>query len=107
MVSLDKPNALSATPRSLLRSMVPIRILVRCPRSRLANPSCDSEHKGVPTYVSPMINERTEVLTAPDGATSDGWLFLPGRGSGPGILLLQEIFGVGPFVRSKAADLAG
>ncbi len=53
-----------------------------------------------------MTSERTEVLTSPDGGTSDGWLFLPDRGAGPGILLLQEIFGVGPFVRSKAADLA-
>ena len=53
-----------------------------------------------------MARERTETLNAPDGGTYDGWLFVPASGSGPGILLLQEIFGVGSFVRSKATDLA-
>lgn len=53
-----------------------------------------------------MTSERTEVLTAPDGGTSDGYLFVPDRGTGPGILLLQEIFGVGSFIRAKADDLA-
>jgi carboxymethylenebutenolidase len=53
-----------------------------------------------------MPTERTETITTSDGATYDGWLFVPDRGAGPGILLLQEIFGVGPFLRAKANDLA-
>ena len=53
-----------------------------------------------------MPTERTETISTSDGATYDGWLFVPDRGAGPGILLLQEIFGVGPFLRAKANDLA-
>jgi carboxymethylenebutenolidase len=53
-----------------------------------------------------MPSERTDTISTSDGATYDGWVFVPDRGTGPGILLLQEIFGVGPFVRSKATDLA-
>ena len=43
-------------------------------------------------------------------ATSDGGmpahLWLPEAGSGPGILLLQEIFGVSDYVERRAQDLA-
>ena len=53
-----------------------------------------------------MASERSETITAPDGQTYDAWAFFPESGSGPGVLLLQEIFGVGSFLRSKAADLA-
>jgi len=53
-----------------------------------------------------MPTERTETITATDGGTSEGWLFAPDDGAGPGVLLLQEIFGVGPFIRAKARDLA-
>jgi carboxymethylenebutenolidase len=49
---------------------------------------------------------RVETITAPDGATYDGHLTIPSGGGGPGILLLQEIFGVGEFLLAKAADLA-
>jgi carboxymethylenebutenolidase len=49
---------------------------------------------------------RTETIHAADGGTFDGALFVPAGGSGPGVLLLQEIFGVGPFIRSKGVDLA-
>ncbi len=42
--------------------------------------------------------------------TSDGempaFLWAPESGSGPGLLLLQEIFGVSSYVRRRAADLA-
>ncbi|ACQ80527.1 Carboxymethylenebutenolidase [Beutenbergia cavernae DSM 12333] len=34
-------------------------------------------------------------------------LDLPPSGTGPGIVLVQEIFGVGEYVRTRAADLAG
>jgi carboxymethylenebutenolidase len=53
-----------------------------------------------------MPTERTETITATDGGTSDGWLFAPDSGAGPGVLLLQEIFGVGEFIRAKARDLS-
>jgi carboxymethylenebutenolidase len=33
-------------------------------------------------------------------------MWLPDSGSGPGLLLLQEIFGVGPYIRSVAERLA-
>src|SRR5690606_41989363 len=33
-------------------------------------------------------------------------LWLPPSGSGPGLLLLQEIFGVSTYIRSRARDLA-
>lgn len=43
-------------------------------------------------------------------ATEDGELpvhrWLPPSGTGPGILLLQEIFGISSYIRSRAADLA-
>lgn len=53
-----------------------------------------------------MPTERTEQITTSDGATYDSWVWVPERGAGPGVLLLQEIFGVGDFVRAKARDLA-
>ena len=52
------------------------------------------------------ITTRTDQLTAHDGGTFDGHVWLPDAGSGPGLLLLQEIFGVGPYVRSVAERLA-
>ena len=33
-------------------------------------------------------------------------LWRPASGSGPGLLLLQEIFGVSGYIRRRAADLA-
>jgi carboxymethylenebutenolidase len=33
-------------------------------------------------------------------------LYLPARGTGPGLVLFQEIFGVTGYIRSRAADLA-
>ena len=53
-----------------------------------------------------MPTTRTETITAPDGGTFDGTVVVPDGGSGPGILLLQEIFGVNDFLLAKAADLA-
>ena len=42
--------------------------------------------------------------------TADGpmpaQLWLPPAGSGPGVVLVQEVFGVGDYIRSRAADLA-
>lgn len=56
-----------------------------------------------------MATTRTETITVggPDSAGSfSAHLTLPERGSGPGVLLFQEIFGVNEFLKSKAADLA-
>ena len=41
----------------------------------------------------------------PDG-DMPAHLWLPERGTGPGILLLQEIFGVSGYIEARAADLA-
>lgn len=48
----------------------------------------------------------TEIhVTTPDGEMT-GHLWVPEAGRGPGILLLQEIFGVSAYIRRRAADLA-
>ncbi len=44
------------------------------------------------------------VPTAAGDMPAHRWI--PDAGSGPGLVLLQEIFGVSPFIRSRAADLA-
>lgn len=49
---------------------------------------------------------RTETVTAADGGAFDLWVWLPESGSGPGVLVLQEIFGVGDFIRERCASLA-
>jgi carboxymethylenebutenolidase len=51
------------------------------------------------------ITTRQETVTAPDGGTFDATAVVPEAG-GPGILLLQEIFGVGAFVLDRAEALA-
>jgi carboxymethylenebutenolidase len=53
-----------------------------------------------------MASTRTETVTAADGGQFHGHLTVPDAGRGPGILLLQEIFGVGDFLLAKANDLA-
>lgn len=52
------------------------------------------------------LSTRTVTVAAPDGGSFAAHLTLPASGSGPGILLFQEIFGVNDFIISKAADLA-
>ena len=51
------------------------------------------------------ITTRTDRVVV-DGGEFDLHLSLPEGGSGPGIVLLQEIFGVGTYIRQRAADLA-
>jgi carboxymethylenebutenolidase len=53
-----------------------------------------------------MPHTRTEMISAPDGGAAEAHLTLPEAGSGPGIVLLPEIFGVNEFVIAKAASLA-
>ena len=39
-------------------------------------------------------------ITAHDGGTFNGYLAKPESGAGPGIVILQEIFGVNAHIRS-------
>jgi carboxymethylenebutenolidase len=49
--------------------------------------------------------QRTEKVSTPDG-DFDLHLWLPEAGQGPGILVIQEIYGVSAYIRSVAEDLA-
>ncbi len=49
---------------------------------------------------------RVERVQTPDGQF-DGHVVLPEAGSGPGIVVLQEIFGVGDYIKESAERLAG
>jgi carboxymethylenebutenolidase len=49
--------------------------------------------------------QRAERVSTPDGSF-DMTVWLPEAGHGPGVLLLQEIFGVSDYIRAVAADLA-
>ncbi|UBU13215.1 dienelactone hydrolase family protein [Nonomuraea gerenzanensis] len=51
------------------------------------------------------MQTRTDRITAHDGSF-DVHVWLPDSGSGPGLLLVQEIYGVGPYIEKVAADLA-
>ncbi|MBC6458113.1 dienelactone hydrolase family protein [Actinomadura sp. HBU206391] len=51
------------------------------------------------------MSTRTESVTVEDG-TFDLPIWLPESGRGPGLLLVQEIFGLGPYIREVAEDLA-
>ena len=48
---------------------------------------------------------RTEQVTV-DGGSFDLHVWLPPQTTGPGVLLLQEIFGVGAYIKAVAARLA-
>lgn len=48
---------------------------------------------------------RIEDVTVPDGRF-DLHVWTPETGSGPGLLLIQEIFGVGPYIKAVAERLA-
>jgi carboxymethylenebutenolidase len=53
-----------------------------------------------------MPTSRSISVTSADGGTFDASLTVPDSGRGPGVLLLQEIFGVNDFIEGKALDLA-
>src|SRR5689334_16822597 len=51
------------------------------------------------------MQQRVETVAVDGGSFSmDVWV--PGSGSGPGLLLIQEIFGVSDYIQAVAADLA-
>ena len=49
---------------------------------------------------------RIESVETPDGSF-DMAVWLPDNGTGPGLLLIQEIFGVSAYIQAVADDLAG
>jgi carboxymethylenebutenolidase len=53
-----------------------------------------------------MTSTRTDTVTTPDGGSYSAHIAVPDSGGGPGIVLLQEIFGVNDFLKTKAEDLA-
>jgi carboxymethylenebutenolidase len=50
--------------------------------------------------------DRTVNVTTHDGGSMPAFVFLPQSGAGPGLVVLQEIFGVTDYVKSRARDLA-
>jgi len=53
-----------------------------------------------------MITTRTETITAADGGTFAGHVAVPASGHGPGMLVIQEIFGVNAYIRDVCDRLA-
>jgi carboxymethylenebutenolidase len=54
-----------------------------------------------------MSRPESQSVTVPtDAGEMPAHLWLPPSGRGPGLLLLQEIFGVSRYIRSRGADLA-
>ena len=54
----------------------------------------------------PTTATSTDLVRAPDGDTFTITYVRPGTPNGAGILLLQEIFGVGPYIKAVAHRLA-
>ena len=52
-----------------------------------------------------MVTTRTESITTSDGSFA-GHVALPESGTGPGLLILQEIFGVNTYIRSVCERVA-
>jgi carboxymethylenebutenolidase len=52
------------------------------------------------------LKTRSETIAMPDGGEMGAYVVLPESGSGPGVLVLMEIFGVGPYIRRAAERLA-
>ncbi|HWC23820.1 MAG TPA: dienelactone hydrolase family protein [Flexivirga sp.] len=50
------------------------------------------------------MSDRIDIPT--DDGPMPTWRFLPESGSGPGIVLFQEIFGVSDYIKARGADLA-
>jgi carboxymethylenebutenolidase len=50
--------------------------------------------------------DRDLMVTTHDGGSMPASVVLPSSGTGPGIVVLQEIFGVTPYLLSRAKDLA-
>ncbi|MGH9003280.1 MAG: dienelactone hydrolase family protein, partial [Acidimicrobiia bacterium] len=53
------------------------------------------------------MSDRYERITAADGGGFEAFCATPGSGSGPGVVLFQEIFGINDNMRGLAERLAG
>lgn len=53
-----------------------------------------------------MITSRTEEIRIPDGGEFPGYLALPESGAGPGLVVIQEIFGVNGYIKDACERLA-
>jgi carboxymethylenebutenolidase len=53
------------------------------------------------------VSTRTEMIAMPDGGQMAAYVAVPESRSGPGMLTLMEIFGVGDYIREAAERLAG
>lgn len=51
------------------------------------------------------MQQRVESVDTPDGRF-DLTVWVPAAGTGPGLLVIQEIYGVGDYIRAVASDLA-
>src|SRR5690606_12969066 len=54
-----------------------------------------------------MTTSRTVSVPCDEAGAMPLHVWVPPSGSGPGILLVQEIFGVGPYIRAVAQRLCG
>ena len=52
------------------------------------------------------IATRTETIPMSDGGSMDAYVAIPESGTGPGVLVLMEIFGVGTYIRGATDRLA-
>lgn len=52
------------------------------------------------------MTTRTEQIPTTDGQTFDAYTVLPASGSGPGVLVIQEIFGVNEYIRDVCHRIA-
>jgi carboxymethylenebutenolidase len=54
-----------------------------------------------------MAHRDEITIPTPDGQRMPGLAFVPESGRGAGLVLVQEIFGLTPYIESRASDLAG
>ena len=52
------------------------------------------------------MSSQDVTISAKDGGTFSGYLALPEGGSGPGVVVIQEIFGVNAVMREITDDIA-
>ena len=69
-------------------------------KRRIEDQGFDGNQGGDKTMPGKMID-----IEAPDGATFQGFLAVPDNGSGAGVIVLQEIFGINYFMRETCHRL--
>jgi carboxymethylenebutenolidase len=53
------------------------------------------------------VSETTQNVTTHDGGQMPAFVAMPESGRGPGLVLVQEIFGITDYIKQRARDLAG